>query len=138
VGGLRGAVLSIQTFLVDCLEWLFAVYVDEPFQTFLFNGQCCALHRMDLQRELAKVKGAKKDKGASSSASGAGGSAGKAGMNPEDADMLEMTLGMLRCSVCKDRFKSCAITRYEKAWTWCCALFRSFSRYKRYAKPPLT
>jgi len=29
----------------------------------------------------------------------------------EDSDMLEMTLGMLRCSVCKDRFKSVAITR---------------------------
>ena len=28
-----------------------------------------------------------------------------------DADMLDMTLGMLRCSVCKDRFKDCAITR---------------------------
>ena len=31
--------------------------------------------------------------------------------NQEDSDMLEMTLGMLRCSVCKDRFKSVAITR---------------------------
>jgi hypothetical protein len=96
-------------------------YHVEPFQTFLFNGQRCALHRMDLQRELAKVKGAKKDKGASSSASGTGGSGGKAGMNPEDADMLEMALGMLRCSVCKDRFKSCAITRYVKAVSLCCA-----------------
>lgn len=74
---------------------------------------CFSGCRMELQREIAKLKGAKKDKSASSagSSSNAGGS-GRAGMNPEDADMLEMTLGMLRCSVCKDRFKSCAITRY--------------------------
>jgi hypothetical protein len=71
---------------------------------------------METQRDLSKLKGAKKDsKGAGaggSAGSGSGGGAtGGAGMNPEDADMLEMTLGMLRCSVCKDRFKSCAITR---------------------------
>ena len=30
----------------------------------------------------------------------------------EDIKMLETALGMLRCSVCKDRFKSVAITRY--------------------------
>jgi E3 ubiquitin-protein ligase BRE1 len=28
-----------------------------------------------------------------------------------DLDMLEMTLGMLRCSVCKDRFKSVTIKK---------------------------
>ena len=32
--------------------------------------------------------------------------------NNEDAITLETALGMLRCSVCKDRFKSVAITRY--------------------------
>jgi len=32
--------------------------------------------------------------------------------NNEDTKMLESALGMLRCSVCKDRFKSVAITRY--------------------------
>jgi E3 ubiquitin-protein ligase BRE1 len=31
--------------------------------------------------------------------------------NHHDADMLEMTLGMLRCSVCKDRFKSVTIKK---------------------------
>jgi len=31
--------------------------------------------------------------------------------NSEDIKMLETALGMLRCSVCKDRFKSVAITR---------------------------
>lgn len=35
----------------------------------------------------------------------------KGGGGGGDADMLDMTLGMLRCSVCKDRFKDCAITR---------------------------
>lgn len=33
------------------------------------------------------------------------------GMTQDDADMLDMTLNMLKCSVCKDRFKSVAITR---------------------------
>lgn len=32
-------------------------------------------------------------------------------MNQDDVDMLDMTLNMLKCSVCKDRFKSVAITR---------------------------
>lgn len=31
--------------------------------------------------------------------------------NQHDTDMLEMTLGMLRCSVCKDRFKSATIKK---------------------------
>lgn len=29
----------------------------------------------------------------------------------DDASMLEMTLSMLRCSICKDRFKNVALTR---------------------------
>lgn len=65
---------------------------------------------MDTQRELTKLKGARKDsKGASATASSSG--ASSSGGGAEETDMLEMTLGMLRCSVCKDRFKSCAITR---------------------------
>lgn len=66
--------------------------------------------RMDSQRELTKLKGAKKDKAASASSSSAASSG--TGGNAEETDMLEITLGMLRCSVCKDRFKSCAITRW--------------------------
>ncbi len=65
---------------------------------------------MEEQRELAKAKRSKKDKpnsGAPSSSSGATGSS----MSQDDADMLEMTLGMLRCSVCKDRFKSVTIKK---------------------------
>jgi len=67
---------------------------------------------MDTQRELTKLKGAKKDKaaGLGGSNNGTSSSAGGGG-NAEETDMLEITLGMLRCSVCKDRFKSCAITR---------------------------
>lgn len=44
------------------------------------------------------------DQGQSYSASGAS-------MGTEDAELLEITLGMLRCSVCRDRFKEVAITR---------------------------
>lgn len=57
---------------------------------------------MEAQREL-KNKLAKKEKEVSRSSSDP--------INSEDKDMLEMTLGMLRCSVCKDRFKSVALTR---------------------------
>lgn len=32
-------------------------------------------------------------------------------LNGEDSAMLEMTLGMLRCSVCRERFKEVCITR---------------------------
>eukprot|EP01039_Chlorochromonas_danica_P004991 gene4991-5481_t len=32
-------------------------------------------------------------------------------MNQDDVDMLDMALNMLKCSVCKERFKSVAITR---------------------------
>ena len=32
-------------------------------------------------------------------------------MSNDDVEMLEITLGMLRCSVCRDRFKEVAITR---------------------------
>ncbi len=59
--------------------------------------------RMDAQREM-KLKVPKRDR--KDDVKGAGAGAGGA-----ESDMLEMTLGMLRCSVCKDRFKDCAITR---------------------------
>jgi E3 ubiquitin-protein ligase BRE1 len=55
--------------------------------------------RMNAQRE-ARSK-AKKQDGAAAAAAGAGG----------DEGMLNMTLEMLRCSVCHDRFKEVAITR---------------------------
>lgn len=71
---------------------------------------------MDTQRELTKLKGAKKDKAAGLGGSSSGTGSG-AGGNAEETDMLEITLGMLRCSVCKDRFKSCAITRYYTTGT---------------------
>ena len=58
--------------------------------------------RMDAQREM-KLKIPKRDR--KDDVKGAGTGAGA------ESDMLEMTLGMLRCSVCKDRFKDCAITR---------------------------
>ena len=32
-------------------------------------------------------------------------------LNDQDSAMLEMTLGMLRCSVCRERFKEVCITR---------------------------
>ena len=69
---------------------------------------------MDTQRELTKLKGAKKDKAAGLGGSNSGTSSSAGGGNAEETDMLEITLGMLRCSVCKDRFKSCAITRYHE------------------------
>lgn len=72
---------------------------------------------MDTQKELTKLKGAKKDKSAGLSATSSNNTGSSGGGNPEETDMLEMTLGMLRCSVCKDRFKNCAITRY--AYPFC-------------------
>ena len=65
---------------------------------------------MESQREVAKLAAAKKANKSASSSNSSSSSASTA-LSSEDADMLEMTLGMLRCSVCKDRFKSVAITR---------------------------
>ena len=70
-----------------------------------------------MQRDLSKLKNTKKSKSGTEGSSteqdgGSGTTSGAAGGGQgEEADMLEMTLSMLRCSVCKDRFKSCAITR---------------------------
>jgi E3 ubiquitin-protein ligase BRE1 len=60
---------------------------------------------LDEQRELSKLKRAKKDKPAATTAP-----TGKT-MGQDEMDMLDMALGMLRCSVCKDRFKSVAIKK---------------------------
>jgi E3 ubiquitin-protein ligase BRE1 len=56
---------------------------------------------MDAQREL-KPKPPKKEKSAAKDESKGG---------EGESAMLDMCLDMLRCSVCKDRFKSVAITR---------------------------
>ena len=72
--------------------------------------------RLEVQREMkAKIAAMKKEKALSSSSAigsseGIGGE-GRPGMSSDDKDMLDMTLDMLRCSVCKDRFKSVAIVR---------------------------
>lgn len=69
---------------------------------------------MEAQRD-ARVRLAKREKerasegASSSSSSGSSGSQGAA--SDESAAMLEITLKMLRCSVCRDRFKEVAITR---------------------------
>lgn len=62
---------------------------------------------MEAQRE-SKQKTVKKEKNGNDNDKSAGNSGH---LNHEDAAMLEMTLGMLRCSVCKDRFKEVALTR---------------------------
>lgn len=66
---------------------------------------------MEAQRD---AKGKKKDKDRSNAgedtvtaaATGTG-----VMMSNEDVEMLEISLGMLRCSVCRDRFKEVAINR---------------------------
>ena len=71
---------------------------------------------MEAQRDAkSKKKDKDKDKDRSANESesltiGAS-SAGGVLMANEDVEMLEITLGMLRCSVCRDRFKEVAITR---------------------------
>ena len=64
--------------------------------------------RMDLQKELSKIAKANK-KTATLADSSSNSSASKG--SKEESDMLDMALNMLRCSVCKDRFKAVAITR---------------------------
>ncbi len=62
---------------------------------------------MSLQRESVPKKKSD-DKGEVTP----GGSAGGAKVpTSEDMEMLEITLGMLRCSVCRDRFKEVTIAR---------------------------
>lgn len=61
------------------------------------------MNRMDEQREMSKLKKTKKEKASSP--------AGTKTMGQDEMDMLEMALGMLRCSVCKDRFKNVAIKK---------------------------
>lgn len=62
-----------------------------------------AFDRMEAQREIRPrlpKREKTEDGGASSSA-----------LNDDDAAMLDMTLTMLRCSICRDRFKNVVITR---------------------------
>lgn len=63
---------------------------------------------MELQRDLKK----RKDKSQSASSSNENNDKqSNSSLSGDDTAMLEMTLGMLRCSVCRDRFKNVAITR---------------------------
>jgi E3 ubiquitin-protein ligase BRE1 len=61
---------------------------------------------MEFQRELKKKM--RLENGGKKAASSVGGSSSE---QQDDAAMLDLTLGMLRCSVCRDRFKQVAITR---------------------------
>ena len=61
--------------------------------------------RMNAQREAKMNKSSKKAVG------GGGGEEAAGQKEGGDVGMLNMTLEMLRCSVCKDRFKEVAITR---------------------------
>ena len=63
---------------------------------------------MSAQRsKSSKVSSASANSSNQSSSS----SSSSSNLGGDDATMLDMTLTMLRCSVCKDRFKDCAITR---------------------------
>lgn len=66
--------------------------------------------RFDEERNVTKRERLQRE---SSSSAGAGASSSSGGgkLNSTDQDMLDMTLDMLRCSVCHDRFKSVTITR---------------------------
>jgi E3 ubiquitin-protein ligase BRE1 len=73
--------------------------------------------RMELETKLvaeppssAPGKGSKGSKGKGGSDSGPGSPAGGGG-GAVDREMLDMTLNMLRCFVCRDRFKNAVITR---------------------------
>ena len=56
---------------------------------------------MELQRDVKKK----------ARTGGDGGDKKSSALSSEDATKLKLTLDMLRCSVCQDRFKSVAITR---------------------------
>jgi hypothetical protein len=72
------------------------------------------LSRMALQQNLddsnKKLKAAT-DRIDTLSRNSSSGKESASTLNDEDANMLELALSMLRCSVCKDRFKEVAITR---------------------------
>jgi len=57
--------------------------------------------RMTAESKLAKTSSALSSSTSSTSASNAG----------VDKDMLDITLNMLRCSICRDQFKNAVITR---------------------------
>lgn len=67
-------------------------------------------YRMESQRE-SKLKKKVTNDGDSVTASSISNSNNASNMMKEDVEMLEITLGMLRCSVCRDRFKEVALTR---------------------------
>lgn len=71
--------------------------------TLLKNIYPPSPYRMAAEREL-KPKAARREKLAISEDSGGG-------LNNADSAMLDMTLSMLRCSVCRDRFKDTCLTR---------------------------
>jgi E3 ubiquitin-protein ligase BRE1 len=61
---------------------------------------------MELQREIKKRKSAVNTNNNENNEKNKASS-----LSDDETAMLEMTLGMLRCSVCRDRFKNVAITR---------------------------
>jgi len=69
--------------------------------------------RMEIQRDHKSKKKEKStdEQAPSASSSSQNSNNSSAAMPSEDVEMLEITLGMLRCSVCRDRFKEVAITR---------------------------
>jgi E3 ubiquitin-protein ligase BRE1 len=70
--------------------------VDHPFTVDV-------IARMDAQRDLkTKAKAISNDEKKKTT---------DTSLNSDDATMLELTLGMLRCSVCKDRFKEVTLVR---------------------------
>lgn len=64
------------------------------------------IFRMKLEVEKSKARKQAVGGSSASSSSSAGGPLGD-----KDRELLNVTLDMLRCSVCRDRFKSVAITR---------------------------
>ena len=65
---------------------------------------------MELQRNQKKKERSSNDNASGENATSSGNS-GTTSMSRADSEMLDITLGMLRCSVCRDRFKEVAITR---------------------------
>jgi E3 ubiquitin-protein ligase BRE1 len=66
---------------------------------------------MEVQREIKKENVKKVKLSGSKSAVPEKEKSTNGQLDDSDAEMLKMTLTMLRCSVCKDRFKNAAITR---------------------------
>eukprot|EP01042_Synura_sphagnicola_P032287 gene32287-41551_t len=71
------------------------------------EGRAHAKKERQYQKKLTNANAA----GGSSSSDATSSNSGKRVMKDTDQDMLDMTLEMLRCSVCHDRFKNVTITR---------------------------